>query len=286
MRKHLAIASLLFSILAAGCSGEKPPARRFEVTGSVVAVDKATKTVVLNHRAISGYMSAMTMGFNIKDDWVLGVAKPGDQVQGILVVEGPKSWLEGVVITEQPRVDPNAPAGKALRPPEPGEAVPEFTLVNQDGRRIHLADYHGKTLLVTFIFTRCPLPDFCPLMSENFSTIAKEISGDAALRGSVRLLSISIDPEFDQPAILRQYAKDYGASAAPAGLWELASGNPEEVRRFAKFFGLEYWEESGQIIHALVTAVVDGEGKFRRIYRGNDWKPSDVIEDIRGMKRS
>lgn len=281
MRKALTAIIVGVSIFAAGCSGEKPPTQRFEVTGSVVSVDKATKTVILNHRAIPGYMSAMTMGFSVKDDWVLDAAKPGAQLQATLVVEGGKSWVEAVVITEQPKVDPNAPAEKVTHTPDPGEAVPEFSLINQDGKRLKLADYRGKALVITFIYTRCPLPDYCPLMSENFSTMVKEISGDAAMRGSVRLLSISIDPEFDQPTVLREYAKRYGAASGTA--WDLATGKPEEVRRIAKFFGLDYWQESGQIIHALVTAVIDGEGKIVRIYRGNDWKPAEVLEDIRAV---
>ncbi len=282
----LALTACLLFVFAASCTSDRPAARRLEVTGDVVSVDKAGRVIILNHRAIPGYMRAMTMGFNIKDDWVLGVAKPGDQVQATLVVEGSKSWLEGVVLTEKPKVDPNPLTGRALRTPEPGEAVPEFALVNQDGKKIRLADYRGKTLLVTFIFTRCPLPDFCPLMSENFSAIAKKLSEDAALSGSVRLLSISIDPEYDQPPVLREYAKRYGAGGSANLPWDFATGKPDEVRRFAKFFGLDYWEESGQVIHALVTAAVDGEGRVQRIYRGNDWKPTEVIEDIRGMKHS
>jgi len=286
MGNPIAILTLSVSLLAAGCSGEKPPAKRFEVTGSVVSVDKAAKMVILNHREIPGYMSAMTMGFSVKDNWVLDAAKPGAKLQATLVVEDGKSWLEGVVVTETPKIDPTAPAEKATHTPDPGEAVPEFSLVNQDGKRLKLADYRGKTLVLTFIYTRCPLPDYCPLMSENFSKIIKEISGDATMRGSVRLLSISIDPEFDQPAVLREYAKRYGAAETKDSPWDLATGKPDEVRRIAKFFGLDYWEESGQIIHALVTAVIDGEGKLVRIYRGNDWKPAEVIGDIKSVKRS
>jgi len=288
MKMRIAITTLLLSALLAGCSTQqpKPEARRFEVIGSVVSVDKAAKTVVLNHRAIQGYMSAMTMGFTVKDDWVLGVAKTGDKMQATLVVEGGKSWLEEVVLTEKPKADPNGPAEHVTHTPEPGEAVPEFSLVNQDGKRIRLADYRGKALVITFIYTRCPLPDYCPLMSNNFSEIAKQVGDDPKLKDSARLLSISIDPEFDQPAVLRAYAKRYAVSGSAGRLWDHATGKPDDVRRVAKFFGLDYWQESGQIIHTLVTAVIDGDGKIVRIHRGNDWKPAEVIEDIMAMKRS
>jgi protein SCO1/2 len=280
--------TLLAAALWAGCAPKQPTpeARRFEVTGSVVAVDKRGQMLIIKHREIPGYMAAMTMGFVVKDDWVFNVAKQGDQVQATLVVQGGKSWLEEVVITEKPKSDPNGPAENIIHMPEPGEAVPEFSVVNQDGKRLKLADYRGKALVITFIYTRCPLPDYCPLMSKNFGAIAKEISANPAMKDSARLLSISIDPEFDQPAVLRAYAKQYVAGGSAGRLWDHATGKPDEVRRVAKFFGLDYWQESDQIVHSLVTAVIDGEGKIVRIYRGNDWKPAEVIDDIRAMRSS
>jgi protein SCO1/2 len=123
-------------------------------------------------------------------------------------------------------------------------------------------------------------------MSKNFAAIAAKLPGDAALRDSVRLLSISIDPEYDKPAVLRRYALEYAGKDSAEALkrWQFASGTPQEVRKVAEFFGLSYWRESGQIIHALVTAVVDPEGKVYKVYRGNDWQPTDVLDDIREMK--
>jgi protein SCO1/2 len=252
------------------------------VTGSIVAVDPRGQMLIIKHQEIPGYMAAMTMGFVVKDAWVFNAAHPGDKVQGTLVVDGGKSWLEQVVITEQPKADPNSPAEASTHPPEAGEAVPDFELVNQNGKRIGLRDYRGKALVITFIYTRCPLPDYCPLMSRNFEEIAKAISADASLKNSARLLSVSIDPEFDQPAVLREYARRYGA--AEGGPWDFATGKPDEVRRVAKFFGLDYWQDSGQIIHALVTAVMDGEAKIVRIYRGNEWKPAEVIANLKSLK--
>jgi len=279
------LATCLGALLSAACTSEKPPARRYEVTGDVVAVDKRGQMLILKHRAISGYMDAMTMGFIVKDGWVFNVAKPGDQVQATLVVEGSRSWLEGVVITEKPQADPNAPETTAVRTPEPGDTVPAFALVNQDGKRIQSRHYQGKALLLTFIYTRCPLPDYCPLMSKNFAALARDLQNDAALRDSVHLLSITLDPEYDQPAVLRRYALDYTAELPREALtrWQFATGAPQEVRRVAAFFGLNYWKDGGQIIHALVTALVDPQGKVHRIYRGNDWQPADVLKDIQAL---
>ena len=274
--KEIMAAVCLCALAMAGCSREKPPARRFEIHGEIVGVDKPGHMIVLKHHTIPGYMQAMTMGFEIKDDWVFDVAKPGDQVRATLVVQGGHSWLEGLVIAEEPKRDANLPPTGGLRTPGPGEAVPAFTLVDQDGKKLTLQQYRGKTLLLTFIYTRCPLPDYCPLMSK---------PGDASLRDSVRLLSISIDPEYDKPAILRRYAQEYiGRNSEALTRWRLASGAPQEVRKIAEFFGLNYWKDSGQIIHALVTAVVDPQGKVYKVYRGNDWQPTDVLDDIKEMK--
>jgi protein SCO1/2 len=272
-------------LIAAGCSSKKPQARRFEVTGEVVAVDKRGQMLIVKHRAIPGYMEAMTMGFVVKDDWVFGAAKPGSRVQAALIVEGGRSWLEDVVITEEPKQDSTAPAPTAGRVPQPGEAVPDFVLVNQDGKKIQLRDYRGKTLLLTFIYTRCPLPDYCPLISRNFAALARELPSDPKLKDSVRLLSISIDPEYDKPAVLRRYALEYVGenSAETLARWQFASGTPEQIRKVAEFFGINYWKEEGQIIHALVTALIDPKGKVAKVYRGNDWQPADVLHDIRRL---
>jgi protein SCO1/2 len=283
--EEIVAAVCLCALVMAGCSRERPPARRFEITGEVISVDKPGHMIILKHHTIPGYMQAMTMGFEVKDDWVLGVAKPGDQLQATLVVERNRSWLEGVVIAEKPKRDANFPAPGALRTPAPGEAVPDFALVDQDGKKLTLQQYRGKTLLLTFIYTRCPLPDYCPLMSKNFAAIAAKLPGDAALRNSVRLLSISIDPEYDKPEVLRRYAQEYiGRNSEALKRWRLASGTPQEVRKIAEFFGLSYWKDGGQIIHALVTAVVDPQGKVYKVYRGNDWQPTDVLDDIKEMK--
>jgi len=282
MVKKLTAVLGLCVLIATGCSSKKPQARRFEVTGEVVAVDKRGQMLIVKHRAIPGYMEAMTMGFVVKDDWVFGVAKPGSRVQAALIVDGGRSWLEDVVITEEPKQDSSVSAPDAGRVPQPGEAVPDFILVNQDGKKIQLRDYRGKRLLLTFIYTRCPLPDYCPLMSRNFAALARELPSDPKLKDSVRLLSISIDPEYDKPAVLRRYALEYAGENAAETLtrWQFASGAPEQVRKVAEFFGINYWKEEGQIIHALATALIDPEGKVARVYRGNDWQPADVLHDI------
>jgi protein SCO1/2 len=259
------------------------PQQRLDLRGKVVAVDKNEGTVTVAHEAVQGYMGAMTMSFSLKDQWAFDVLKPGQSVSATLVIEGNHSWLEGIVVTEEPK-----PESNPLAPPESlrtplGEEVPDFALTNQDGRRIHLHQYHGKALLLTFIYTRCPLPDYCPLMSRNFAQIMEQVRSDPKLSLSTHLLSISIDPEYDKPAVLRAYALGCAGNSHPFDEWEFASGTPDQVRKVAEFFGLKYWTEGGQIVHALVTALIGPDGKVAKIYRGNEWQPAQVVSDLQAL---
>lgn len=254
---------------------------RYELKGEVVAVDKPAGALVVSHEDIPDFMDAMTMPFTLKDPYWLGVAKPGDKVTATLVVDGEESWLEEVVIVSEGAADPDAPAGAATsHEPEPGDPVPNFTLVNQDGEKISLDRYRGRTLVLTFIYTRCPLPDYCPLMTSNFTEIDEELRKDSALGAKTRLLSVSVDPAFDTPKVLRGYGEGHGLK--DFGRWEYASGSEGEVKKMAEYFGLQYKEEGGQIIHSLRTAVIGPDGKLVKIYRGNEWKPAEVVELIRG----
>jgi len=273
------------TLALAACRTQTPiPAQRFEVRGKVVAVNKGEGTVTVAHEEIPGYMAAMTMSYSLKDKWAFDVLQPGQTIQATLVVANDHAWLEGIVITGQPKPD-----STSLAPPEPqspmGAQVPDFQLVNQDGRRIHLHQYHGEALLLTFIYTRCPLPDYCPLMSKNFSQIVQEMRSDAALATSAHLLSISIDPEHDTPTVLRSYGRAYleKTPVHPFQRWEFASGTPEQVRKVAEFFGLSYSSDQGQIVHSLLTALIDPSGKVCKLYRGNQWQPSDVLGDLSNL---
>ncbi len=278
------LAALSMVLALAACQTVKPmPQKRYDLRGKVVAVDKSEGMVTLAHQAIPGYMAAMTMAYPLKDKWAFDILKPGQSVSATLVIEGDHSWLEGIVVAEAARPE-NGPlaAPESLRTPL-GQEVPDFVLINQDGKRIHFHQYRSKALLLTFIYTRCPLPDYCPLMSKNFAQILKQVISDQALSSSTRLLSISIDPEYDKPAVLRAYALDVADNPHPFDHWEFASGAPDQVRKVAEFFGLKYWTEGGQIVHALVTALVGPDGKVVKIYRGNDWQPADVLADLRSL---
>jgi protein SCO1/2 len=266
-------------------------ARRFDFRGRVISVARADRQATVAHERIDGFMDPMTMPFTVKEGWALQVMKPGDLVQGTLVVDGSRSWIEVAAVTSDPRgaAEPNEPKGTGV-PAEPGTPVPELTLVDQDRRTFKLNRYKGAPLLVTFAYTRCPLPEYCPLVMQRFAALERATAGDPRL-ARVRLLTVTLDPAHDTPARLREYGLHYTAGGHAPGKdgdsftrWQLATGNPEEIKRLAAFFGLDYYgETSTQVIHSLRTGVIDGEGKVARVFENNDWKIDDVLAVLHGL---
>jgi protein SCO1/2 len=280
------ILSALLLICAVGCRSEKPTAeRRFPIEGRVVSVDPAEHTITLDHHEVVGYMKAMTMGFPVRDAWVFKVVHPGDTVQATLVVAN-DVHLENISVT-QARDSADLSSTSTMHLPQKGEAVPDFYFVNQEGRPIHLAQFHGQPLLVTFIYSRCPLPNYCIRMSNNFAEIAQSLQQrNPAAFAKLQMLSISIDPEFDDPKVLRAYGKNYAGAVDPdLKHWSLATGKPSDIRKAAEYFGLSYETRNGQIIHDLRTALVDADGKIADFYRGNEWKPSELASQIAALQR-
>ncbi|HEX6183811.1 MAG TPA: SCO family protein [Pyrinomonadaceae bacterium] len=250
--------------------------------GKVVSVDRAKGEATVAHEDIPGFMGAMTMDFPIRDAASLKVLEPGDGVQATLVVTDDAYWLENLVIT---RGQPGAAITSTFngaREPKPGDEMPDVKLVNQDGRPFNTRQLKGRALVITFIYTRCPLPDQCPLMSANFAQLNAALGADAGLRKKARLLSVTLDPEFDMPEVLRKYGAAYAGGKFDD--WDFATGDPADVRRFAEFFGLIYKAEGGQVTHSLRTAVVGADGRLLKIYRGNEWKPEEVLSDLKGLE--
>ena len=254
--------------------------RRYELKGKVLVVEPDKHLVTVSHEDIKDYMPAMTMPFTVPSESDLQILAPDDQITATLVIDGKHSWLEDLIITRQ---SANAPAMPGAQMAREGDEVPNFTLRNQDNREIHIKDYRGKTLLLTFIYTRCPVPDYCTLMSDNFAQIDRALGQDPELYGKTHLLSISIDPGYDTPKVLRSYGAAHTERYQNETFahWEFAGGTNEQVKEIGQFFGLTYFPEKDQIIHALRTVIVNPDGKVGKIYGGNDWKPEGVVEEIR-----
>jgi protein SCO1/2 len=287
--RSAALFAVLSVLALGGCVASKGHGeeRRYDLKGKVVSVERGRGEVNVEHEAIPGLMDAMTMPFALKDKDALNIVEPGDRLQATLVVaDDGQFWLESPMITKAaPLGDAAAGGAASAGGPNPGDEVPDFSLVNQDGKPVRLDRYKGRALLLTFIYTRCPLADYCPLMSERFAAVSRELGGAASLKDKVHLLSVSIDPAHDTPKVLRSYGaahtEKYGGETFER--WEFATGDPEEVKKLAQFFGLEYFAEKDQIIHSLRTAVIDPTGRVHKIYRGNDWQPAEVVNDLRGL---
>src|SRR5216684_3629721 len=276
------------AMLGSNCGPRhNPNEKRYDLKGKVVAVNKSERTATIAHEDIKGYMPAMTMPFKIKNDADLEMLKPGDQVTGALVVDDVESWVEITAIVEGPVTD--LQTVDVPGEPRPGTDVPDFGLVNQDGKRIHLAQYRGQALALTFIYTRCPMPHQCTLMSNNFAAIDQELQKQPDVYAKTHLLTISFDPEYDSPKVLRSYGASHSGRYADETFqhWEFATGSADEVKGVAQFFGLRYFHdtESGQdqVIHSLRTAVIGPDGKLFKLYRGNEWKPAEIVGDLREL---
>ena len=274
--------ALILSLSAAACRGtSQSQMRRYHLKGTVVQVDKSQRHLVVNHEQIPGFMAAMTMPYPVVDARSLDELSPGDQIAADVVVGPSEIHLENIVVVKKSDGKTSQP-GAQWQPSEQGALVPEFTLVNQDGKRLRLAQYRGKSVLLTFIYTRCPLPDYCPLMSHNFAEIEKALMISPELYAKSHLLSISFDSQYDTPQVLRNYAREFVADRGPRTFehWEFATIPAAENSAVTKFFDVFTSEEQGQITHSMSTAILSPDGRIYKSYNGNDWKPADVLKDL------
>lgn len=286
-----AVAVILTAALSLSSCTSHPKPERYHFTGEIMSIDTQDQSAVINGDNIPGFMEPMTMSYKIKPPSVLNQLQPDDLISAEVVVikptksEGPADyWLENVKVTGHGKMPPPSPGpGAAQRIPQPGDVVPDFSYTNQNGRRVSLKKYRGKVLLVTFIYTRCPFPDYCPRMTQNFAEIHRQIAQDASLDANTRLLSLSFDSDHDTPKILREYAfkAAHTHDAALFQRWEFGVPQKNELRNMAKFFGLVYQSDGGVITHSLSTTVIGPNGKIVKWYHGNDWQVSDLVADAR-----
>ena len=271
-------------VTSPGCRRRSATEKHYDLKGTVVAVEKDKRLVTISHEDIKGYMPGMVMPFTVKEGEPIDLV-PGDLVQARLVVDGPSSWIEQLIITEG-NPDTSKPTIEGTSEPKAGDEVPNFSFLNQDGTAVHIRDYRGKALILTFIYTRCPDPNQCTLMSSNFAAIDQQLQKQPELYKTTHLLSISFDPDYDTPKVLRSYgAANTGRySDEDFQHWEFLSGTTDAVKGLAQFFGMRYFHDttSGEenVVHSLRTAIIAPDGKVFRVYRGNEWKPEEAIKDL------
>ena len=234
-------------VLCAGC------AKRYKVAGLVTGVDRVNQSVTISHREIRGYMAAMMMPFRVANEREMVGLSPGARVVFELRVTHERSTAHRIRMVSAAPLD--VPVPVLAKRTAVGEKVPDFTLLDESGGTVRLADYLGKIVVLDFIYTRCPLPDVCPRLSANFAALQRRMP-------EVSLLSVTVDPQYDRPDVLADYAKRWGADPRR---WHFLTGTLDEIRQVAGNFGLVFWAEEAMVTHTVATAVIDREGKLAAI---------------------
>lgn len=285
----LSLLSLL-SLALVGCSRATKPdenARHYDARGIIRGIAPDRSSVDIEHEDIRGFMPSMTMPFSVRDFKDIVDLKLGDGIVFRLNVTDQDVWIDQIkkipssdvhLPTATPRPSVSSKDSARLRE---GDHMPSFTLTSQEEEPITLATLQGAPFVLTFVFTRCPLPTFCPRMSENFEQIQTAIKNDPIL-ARTRLLSITLDPQFDTPRVLRDYA---AFRHADPHIWTFATGEPGQIDTLTHAFSVYVQTEGGTISHGLATALITADGKIDKIWRGNGWAPAEVIEAIRSTNK-
>jgi protein SCO1/2 len=270
----------LFVVSCATCLADCSHARKFELRGQIVAVDRGRQELTIKHEDIRGFMPGMTMPFKVRDARLLEGREAGDLVKATLVVENANAYLSSVERIGHAELDepPPPPRVDVL---EPGQPVPDVPLTDEAGMSRMLSDRRGRIVAVTFTYTRCPMPDFCPRMDQQFKQVQGEILADPAMRDRIALLSVSFDPTFDTPQVLAAHAQQVGADPR---VWHFVTGAREAIGAFASAFGISIIRDgpsAAGITHNLRTAVVASDGTLLTIFNGSDWTPADLMHALR-----
>jgi protein SCO1/2 len=288
---------ILALLLLSGCSpsassptvqSSKTNVQTYEVKGVITKLIPGNKSVEIRHQEVTNLMPAMTMQFEVKNPTELTGFNANDSVTFRLSMTDTDSWIdqirkvEGKSLTELPATN-GFRFVRDVDPLQVGDAMPEYHFTNQLGQAVSTTQFKGQAVVVTFIFTRCPLPNFCPRMSSNFEeTQAKLLNpgstGVSAAITNWQLLTITFDPEFDNVAVLKSYADRYHADPAH---WSFLTGDPMDIRAIADQFNESFWkDETGAINHNLRTIVVNASGKIQKILTGNNWKAEELVTEI------
>jgi len=267
----------LFVLGLSGCS----PAPAYDLRGQIVAVDPARQELTIKHEDIKAFMPGMTMAFKVRDASIMSGKSVGDLVVARLVIEESQGYLTRVEVTGHDALTEPPPARPAAEMLTPGAVVADVRLVDQDGAARALSGWRGQAVAVTFIYTRCPMPDFCPLLDRQFAAVQQEVAASPDLKGRVHLVSVTIDPAYDKPPVLLDHARRVGANPET---WTFATGEPAHLAPFQAQFGLSVLPpdpSSPGIIHNLRTAVIDPSGRLSTVLTDTDWRPADLVKELR-----
>jgi protein SCO1/2 len=260
---------------AVGCRRAEP-IHEYRVVGQILAVDRHSSRVTIRHQDIDGFMPGMTMPFPVRDVRLLDGRTAGETVDATLSVQGTDAWVSRLTVTGSAPITESAPVlGLG-----PGDRIADAALVDQDGAPMRVADLRGHPSVVTFIYTRCPLPEYCPTIEARLRSVQQAIVAEPALAGT-RILAVTLDPAHDTPPVLAMHARERHADPA---VWRFASGTADAVDGFGRQFGLAVTRTSGEpsgIEHNLRTVILDPDLRIAAMLTGSDWPASDAIAALR-----
>ena len=254
----------------------------FQVKGVIKEIRPERKEIEIKHEAIPDYMPAMTMPFDVKDTNELAGLQPQQPISFRLTVTDTDGWVDNIKPLGPPQAgSTNSAAPPPIRVVQPlkvGDPLPEFHLTNELGQAISTRQYKGQALAITFLFTRCPFPTFCPRLANDFSETQQKMLSLTNGPANWHLLTISFDPEFDKPDILKAYALAHNYDPAH---WTFATGDLADISAFGDLFGLAFWKDSsGSITHNMRTAVIDANGRLQHVFEGKDWTAADLSAEL------
>ena len=288
MQKILLASCVALALLSCGRSTNSDErADHYDTRGVVRGFSPDRSTIEIQHENIPEFMPSMTMPFVTRDPKQIADLRTGDAISFRMAVTKKDFWIENVKkirredvnVAEQKRTSPVS-ADRDARLTE-GDKMPPFTLTNQNGERISLDTFHGNSLVLTFVFTRCPVPNFCPRMSNNFGELQETIKSSTGTLANARLLSVTLDPAYDTPKILSDYAAFHHADSK---IWSFATGDEKEIDSLTRAFSVYRQNEGGTISHGLATALINKEGRIDKIWRGNAWTPAEIIKEIQAQQ--
>jgi protein SCO1/2 len=277
---------LLATICVACGSGGSSDRREYKLQGQILAFSSDRKEANIKHEDIAGFMPAMTMPYHVRDAKEFDSIQAGDLINATLVVVTNDAYLKDVKkvgtapLETAPGATP-APGSPGANLLKEGEPVPHTAFLDQDGKKRTIGDFLGQAVVLTFIYTRCPMPSFCPLMDRNFAKLQDKLKADPDL--NVHLVTVSFDPETDTPPVLKKHAEELGANPK---VWTFFTGELDDVDTFAGRFGVSITraldeQKQVNITHNLRTAIIDRQGNLVKTYTGNEWTPEQVMTDIK-----
>ncbi len=253
--------------------------RVFAAKGVVRELSPDEQTVTISHEAVSNYMDAMTMPFKVKDPGELKDLRPGDEVTFRLHVTQTDSWVDQIVRVGTVPLSESKPLPPKPPPVHGRNPLWYYKFTNELGQAVSLSDFHGQALAITFIYTRCPLPNYCPRLSRNFQEASQKLESMPGAPTNWHFLSVSFDPQFDTPAMLKVYGDSYQYDPKH---WSFLTGPPDNIAELAQQSGVRYESDNGLINHNFRTLIVDGNGHLQTDFPVSvDFSDSIVAEIIK-----